>query len=134
MIRAIINRLKKNEKGFTLIELMVVVAIIGILAAGIIPQFMNATNKAKVNAAKADLANFQTVLEIIYAEDGSYPVDSTGFTEMYNDGYIKSTTPKSPWGNSNGYNYVGVSNGSSYTITITGKSGQVSSSTGITGF
>lgn len=113
MFKAIIKRLRQNEKGFTLIELMVVVAIIGILAAGIIPQFMKATENAKIGAAKADMANFQTVLEIIYAEEGKYPLTGDGFDTMQEDGYIKDSTPSDPWDG----NYVYTSaTGTDYAI------------------
>lgn len=69
------NRLKtqKNQKGFTLIELMIVIAIIGILAAIAIPQFSNYRAKSFNSAAISDLRNARTDLEGYYAEWQSYP-------------------------------------------------------------
>lgn len=63
----------KNKKGFTLIELMIVVAIIGILAAIAIPQFANYRARAFNSAALSDLRNFRTELEGYYAEWQAYP-------------------------------------------------------------
>lgn len=65
---------KKNQKGFTLIELMIVVAIIGILAAIAIPQFAQYRENAFNSAAEADLRNAKTDLEAQYTENLAYPL------------------------------------------------------------
>ena len=69
------NWLKKhrNQKGFTLIELMIVIAIIGILAAIAIPQFSSYRAKAYNSAAVSDARNMRTDLEAYYAEWEMYP-------------------------------------------------------------
>ena len=67
----------KNSSGFTLIELMIVVAIIGILAAIAIPNFMNYQCKAKQSEAKANLGNIRTAEEAYRAEYDTYS-SSTG--------------------------------------------------------
>jgi len=64
--------LSKKEKGFTLIELMIVVAIIGILAAIAIPQFSSYRIKAFNSAAQADLRNIMTAQEGAYADTQAY--------------------------------------------------------------
>ena len=63
----------KNQKGFTLIELMIVIAIIGILAAIAIPQFSRYRAKSYNSASLADARNLRTDLEAYYAEWESYP-------------------------------------------------------------
>ena len=69
------NWLKKhrNQKGFTLIELMIVIAIIGILAAIAIPQFSAYRAKSYNSAALSDARNLKTDFEAYYAEWDSYP-------------------------------------------------------------
>ena len=66
-------RKKLNNKGFTLIELMIVIAIIGILAAIAIPQFAAYRTKSYNAAAQADLRNVKTNLEAYYADYQVYP-------------------------------------------------------------
>ncbi len=67
-----LERIRRKDKGFTLIELMIVVAIIGILAAIAIPNFMNYQCKAKQSEAKSNLGNIRTAEEAYYAEKDSY--------------------------------------------------------------
>ncbi|MFW6238247.1 MAG: type II secretion system protein, partial [Halanaerobiales bacterium] len=74
------RNLVKQEAGFTLLELLVVVAIIGVLAAIIVPQVSDSSDEAERAAAEASLSNLQTALERYYmdedAGDGSYPAES----------------------------------------------------------
>ena len=66
-------RKKLNQKGFTLIELMIVIAIIGILAAIAIPQFAQYRRKAYNSAALSDMKTAKTTLEAYYADAYYYP-------------------------------------------------------------
>lgn len=66
---------KKSAKGFTLIELMLVVAIVGLLAAIAIPKFGNMVDKAREAAVKANIGNLRSALAIYYADnEGIYPM------------------------------------------------------------
>jgi type IV pilus assembly protein PilA len=82
----------KNQKGFTLIELMIVVAIIGILAAVAIPQYQQYTNKAKQSEAKLMLSAIYTSEQTFNTENGQYTgcLTGAGFTP---EGYSGTTHP-----------------------------------------
>lgn len=72
MIQAIQNRLHKDEEGFTLIELMVVVLIIAILIAIAIPTFLGARERAQDRAAQSDLRNAVLAAEVHYVDEEDY--------------------------------------------------------------
>ena len=63
----------KQAKGFTLVELLIVVIILAILAAIIVPQFATSTDDAKAAALQSNLANIRSAIEFYYQEHGEYP-------------------------------------------------------------
>ena len=66
-----------NKKGFTLIELMIVVAIIGILAAIAVPKFADLINKSKEGATKGSLSSVRSAIQVYYGDnEGVYPTDN----------------------------------------------------------
>ncbi len=89
--KSVVKGLGKKRKGFMLIELIIVVAIVGILAAVAIPNLVGLTDEAKVSRIKADLSTIGTAAELYYVKKGTYPktiaelVDTSG-----NNGYLKS--------------------------------------------
>ena len=69
--------MKMSKKGFTLIELMIVVAIIGILAAIAIPKFANLINKSKEGATKGALSTVRSAIQVYYGDnEGWFPTDT----------------------------------------------------------
>lgn len=68
-----LKRLKKNRRGFTLIELMIVVSIIGILAAIAVPNYQWGIIKAREAVFRENLYNIRTTLDQFYADQGKYP-------------------------------------------------------------
>ena len=62
-----------NRKGFTLVELLVVISIIGILSAIAVPKFQNATNAAKIAKIQADLRTIDSAMAVYYAQNSAYP-------------------------------------------------------------
>ena len=111
-----------GEAGFTLIELMVVIVILGLLAGLIIPRFMGETDKAKVATAKMQIASLESALKIYKLDNGSYPSTEQGLQALVEaptagnlpknwrkGGYLeKGKVPKDPWKN----DYIYISPGS----------------------
>ncbi len=99
-----------KRHGFTLIELMLVVVIIGALAAMVVPRFAGRSERAKISVAKADVyANIAVGLDLYELDNGRYPITEqglaalkskpTGFPEPinWNGPYLKKE-PNDPWG------------------------------------
>jgi len=79
-------------RGFTLIELLVVIAIISVLAAIAIPYYWNNRIKAFNSTAEADISNFRTFLELIYAEHQHYPLSERNMAT----GLVTFSLPEAP--------------------------------------
>ncbi|MGD9043941.1 MAG: type II secretion system major pseudopilin GspG [Desulfobacterales bacterium] len=108
-----IQRIKGSHSGFTLIELMVVVIILGILALYIGPKIMGEPEKAKRVKAKMDIASLETALKMYKLDNGMYPSTDQGLQSLVavpdsgvipknwrKGGYLeKNKVPKDPWGN-----------------------------------
>ncbi|SDF16487.1 general secretion pathway protein G [Thermoanaerobacter thermohydrosulfuricus] len=102
-------KLFKNNEGFTLVELLVVVAIIVILTSAIVPRLILATTYARYSRTKAEMATFRTIVESYEADQGnsSYPKasndlqDSTSIASVFAQAGIKWGTVdgiRDPWG------------------------------------
>lgn len=110
-----------RPNGFTLIELMVVIAILGILAALVAPSIIGRKEDAMRAAAKTQIKNFEQALKLFYVDNGFYPSTEQGLQALVEKpsigripprwregGYLESrSVPKDPWGNP----YVYVSPG-----------------------
>lgn len=126
---------KRNlSAAFTLIEIMVVVIILGILAATIIPQFMGTTQDAKIGAAKSQVAELESAVERFYVQMDRYPTQDEGLKVLVdapaNDDdkkwrgpYIKQLRDD-PWGHPYQYSYPGTHHPSSFDIWSSGKDGK----------
>jgi general secretion pathway protein G len=106
----------RNNRGFTLIEIMVVVTIIAILAAIVVPQVVGRVDEARVQRAKADVQTLTQALSIYKLDNYHYPSTDQGLDSLVHKpggqpdaanwkagGYI-AQLPKDPWGND--YQYV----------------------------
>jgi general secretion pathway protein G len=100
----------RRQRGFTLIEIMVVVVILGVLAAIIVPKFLGRPDEAKVTKAKVDIKSLEEALGLFKLDNGFYPSTEQGLkalvskpeigripTKFPNGGYLKKV-PADPWG------------------------------------
>ncbi|MDS1030062.1 prepilin-type N-terminal cleavage/methylation domain-containing protein [Bacillota bacterium LX-D] len=83
-----------NSNGFTLLELLVVIVIIGLLASIAIPSFSDAAYKSKNKKVEADIRVLQSAAELYYAENNKYPEE---LHELVDSDILKEI-PKDPWG------------------------------------
>lgn len=91
------NRGRKNQ-AFTLVEILIVVVILGILAAIVVPQFTNAANDARAGNLKTQLQTLNNQIELFAARNnGSYPDLSTDWTDMTSGNYIKAVPANPAW-------------------------------------
>ncbi|WP_346727587.1 type II secretion system major pseudopilin GspG [Zestomonas insulae] len=102
---------KRRQGGFTLIEIMVVVVILGILAALVVPQVMSRPDQAKVTVAKGDIKGVSAALDMYKLDNHVYPSTQQGLEALVRkpsgnpqaknwnkEGYLKKV-PVDPWGN-----------------------------------
>ena len=123
---------QKRSGGFTLIEIMVVVVILGILAATIIPQFMGTTQDAKVSTAKSTVAELESALERFYIHMDRHPTTEEGLKVLaeapsgdekkWRGPYIKLLRAD-PWGHPYQYRNPGVHRKSGFDIWSQGADG-----------
>ena len=93
-----LNRIRNlGSKGFTLIELMVVMVIIGLLAATVVPKFFGQVDKAMQQDAQAQIELLGQALDLYRLEKHKYPTSDEGLDAIKS--YLKKSIPKDPWGN-----------------------------------
>ena len=122
-----------RSRGFTLIEMLLVLVILGTLAAIVIPKFAGRTEQARVTAAKTQIANFKTALDAFEVDNGYYPKGKDGMLSLVqkpNDaanwhGPYLDNIPNDPWGHPYVYECPGKRNESSYDITSIGPDGRL---------
>lgn len=124
----------RKARGFTLIEIMVVLFIIGLLAAAIVPSVLSRIDAAKVSKAKQDVQALETALTMYYMDNSKYPTNEQGLTALTTQptdpsiknwkagGYIERIS-KDPWGNDYQYVFPGT-HGKAYDLYSLGADGQ----------
>lgn len=128
------KQLNHKQAGFTLIEIMVVVIILGILGALIVPNILGRTEETRITAAKSDIRAIGNALNLYRLDNFNYPstdqglealtTKPAGFPEAKNwnpEGYLPKT-PKDPWGND--YIYISPGNNGPYDLYSHGADGK----------
>ncbi|NPU10960.1 type II secretion system major pseudopilin GspG [Bradyrhizobium sp. 83012] len=98
---------REHERGFTLVEMLVVITIIGLIMGLIGPRVLNYLSESKTKAARIQLQSFSAALDLFYLDAGRYPSTSEGLAALaqrpaglsaWNGPYLKGgTVPKDPW-------------------------------------
>jgi general secretion pathway protein G len=112
-IKSLINhrQTKKNNRGFTLIELMIVMVILGLLASLVAPKMFGKIGSSKQKTAQTQMEMFSTALDMYRLDIGNYP-DSLEALTVSNDPnwqgpYLPKDIPKDPWGNAYSFKFPG---------------------------
>ena len=99
---------KRRERGFTLVEILVVITIIGLIMALVGPRVLNYLSESKVKTAKIQIQSFASALDLFYLDTGRYPSSAEGLAALvqpmggaaaWNGPYLKGgNVPLDPWG------------------------------------
>jgi general secretion pathway protein G len=128
------QRSRGSQGGFTLLEIMVVVIIIGLLASVVVLNILPNVDKAKVNKAKQDIQSIELALSEFYLDNSKYPTSDQGLAALVTQptdpsikhwkpgGYITRVS-KDPWGNEYQYVFPGT-HGKAYDLFSYGADGE----------
>jgi general secretion pathway protein G len=124
--------IRRGERGFTLVEILVVITIIGLIMGLVGPRVLNYLTESKAKAAKIQIESFSSALDLYFLDTGRYPSSSEGLTALvqrpgnaqaWNGPYLKGgVVPNDPWGHP--YVYRAPGQHGTYDIVSYGADGQ----------
>ncbi len=124
---------RRARRGFTMVEMLLVLVILATLAAIVIPKFTGRSEQAKVTAAQTQIANISTALDAFEVDNGYYPKGGDGLSQLMDEPkdaknwrgpYLKQSVPNDPWGNAYIYEYPGKHNTKGYDLMSMGPDGR----------
>ncbi len=123
----------RRRRGFSLMELLLVLVILGVLAALVVPKFANRSQQARETAAKSGVSSIETALGAFEIDNGRYPSTEEGLEalisapaglESWRGPYLNRGMPKDPWGNDYVYRYPGQLSGGDFDLYSLGPDGR----------
>ena len=106
-------RTRKNTRGFTLVELLLVLVILALIGGLVLPNIIGKAEGAKVKAASSQISRLAMAVESFYLDTGTTPdslddlINESSGIEGWNGPYVKPSSLKDPWGREYVYNYPG---------------------------
>jgi len=127
------HRRRCRHRGFTLVELLLVLVILAILAVVVVPKFAGRSQQARIAAAGTDIANLEVAIDSFEIDCARYPTTEEGIEALlrqpadlvdWKGPYLKRGAPKDPWRNPYVYRCPGQHNSSGYDLLSFGPDGQ----------
>lgn len=130
------RHVRRSSRGFTLLELVVVIIVLGLLAAIVAPQILGRVSDARTTSAETQVALFGTALDNYRLDNGAYPTTEQGLAALrekpsrapiptnWRGPYLRKDVPLDPWGKPYIYRSPGERNASGYDLLSLGRDGK----------